>query len=478
MNILLKIGFLPIYFLLPCFTLFAEPSVFIQQLSKLERARELKRSFKNISLSSAVSQGLSKNYDEQIRGNQEKIEALNWDNLKDSFWLPNVSIDFTTSKHRLGSLTSGNSFTYDKDPSGTLALNFGEYTIFNWGKDYLQFKNDLATISRSQESLSEQRRNLKHQLVIEYFNLVTLKRLEKSSRDILRQSSFIYRFARERLGLRRIAKHDVMAARDTYLQAQADFYTLKERIKTASENIAFIIQDPVGTEYVVTEEINFRKLTMPISEAVVLAHKYSQYTKQSEYELVNSKRSYEISIKENLPLPKITLGLGAYQHAFGSGISSTQYVNGTGDRLEVVASVNATWSILGHGGLFNKRTRIGKLLEFNQAQINHQRYKHFLDSKVRTYYQQIKNSEKLYLIYKVKLENLNRTFDYIMDRYMSNKISFLYFKTYLEELSLTTDNFYSTLYSHLKYKVELAKLMGIDEFPGEPLSQLVTKVVN
>ena len=473
----LKLGLIPIYILIPVLSVIAQVNPVIQQLNRKEYKDELTKSFKTLTLATILSQGLSQNYDEKIRSGQKKIEALNWENLKDSFWLPNINLALTTSKHRLGTMKKGTLQNNSQYPVGTFGLNFGEYTIFNWGKDYLQYQNDRSTIKRNQESLDEQRRSLKHQFIMEYFNLVTLKKLETSKRNILRQSSFIYRFAKERIGLRKISRHDYLAARDSYLKAQADFYEAKDLIQVAQEKIAYLIKDPVGTQYVIDEEINYKKLTMPLAEAVGLAKKYSQYTKQSQHELVNAKRSYEISIKENLPLPKVTLDLGAYQHAFGNGLNQYDYFNGAGNSLEIVASVNATWTILGSGGLFNRRTRIGKLVAFNQAQINHQRYKHFIESQIRTYYTQVRNSEKRYMIYKVKLENLNKTFDYIMDRYMNGKISFLYFKTYLDELRETEADFYNTLNAHVKYKVQLADLLGVDDFPGENFSNLAIRTI-
>jgi hypothetical protein len=60
---------------------------------------------------------------------------------------------------------------------------------------------------------------------------------------------------------------------------------------------------------------------------------------------------------------------------------------------------------------------------------------------------------------------------------MSNKISFLYFKTYLEELKKTEANFYNILFQHVKYKVELAELIGIDDFPGEKFSNLAIRII-
>lgn len=455
----------------------AQSSQVIQQISQNEYKGELQRDFKTLSLSTILSQGLAKNYDERIRVAQKEIKQLDGESIKDTFWLPNISLEFTTSYQRLGEIKAGTSQANPKSPYGTLALNFGEYTLFNWGKDYLQYKNSLATTERDQEVLEEERRDLRHQIIIKYFNLVTLKKLELSKRNILRQASFIYRFAKERVGLKKISMHDFYAARDSYLSAQADFYDVKRDLNSVMEEISYLISDPVGTHYVLNEEIDYRKLTMPLSEALTLAKKSSKYTKQSSYELANARRSYDLSRKDNLPLPKVTLDLGAYQHSFGSNYHKTQYTNGSTNSLEIVASINAKWDLVGNNGLFNKKTLRTKLLEFDQAQINNARYKHFLESQIRTYYDKIKNSEKLYLIYKVKLENLNKTVDYMIDRYMNGKISYLYYKTYLEELRDTESDFYMTLYNHLKYKVELAEIIGIDDFPGASFSKLAAKVI-
>ncbi len=458
------------------FRLMAESEV-IQQYNRTEVTQQLNKSFKRLSYSAFLAQGLITDYDQKIRNTQKKINDLQLEGLKSAFWYPHLTLELQTSSQRIGRLKSGDSTQFSKVPSGSFALNFGEYTIFNWGKDYLQFQNNLSTLKRSQENISEKRRELKHQIIKNFFTLVTLKKQEESARNILRQISFIYRYTKEKVNQKKIQISNFYAARDSYLKAQADFYETKRELQTAMEEIAYALNDPIGTQYVIDEELNFQKLTLSINEALKLARSYSPYTKQSIYELTNAKRDYEIAVKENLPLPKITLNLGAYQHAFGNGINETGYVNGVDDSVELVASINAKWDITGDNGFLNHNKTATKLLQFNQAQINHTRYKHFIESQIRTYYDQIKNSERLYLIYKVKKENLDKTVDYMIDRYMSGKISFLYLKTYLEELRETEKNFYNTQLTHLRYKLALADLIGVDDFPGNNFAKLATKVI-
>ena len=68
--------------------------------------------------------------------------------------------------------------------------------------------------------------------------------------------------------------------------------------------------------------------------------------------------------RESLPLPEIKVNLGAYKHSFGENTNRTTYLSDTAPgEVEIVASVNATWSVWGSNGLLNQRKKAKALLD-------------------------------------------------------------------------------------------------------------------
>ena len=60
-----------------------------------------------------------------------------------------------------------------KHTGGGLALDFGEYTVFNWGKDYLAYLNNKQNFKRGLQDLTESDRQLKFDIITSYSNLIS-----------------------------------------------------------------------------------------------------------------------------------------------------------------------------------------------------------------------------------------------------------------------------------------------------------------
>ena len=71
--------------------------------------------------------------------------------------------------------------------------------------------------------------------------------------------------------------------------------------------------------------------------------------------------------------------------------------------------------------------------------------------------------------------NARKVFDKVIDNYISGKTRVTNVKQTLEELKLASVQYEATKYNHLVEKLNLAKLMGVDDFPGEKFERLVEK---
>jgi outer membrane protein TolC len=394
--------------------------------------------------------------------------------------MPELRVNLTTDNQRISTLHSGSRPPVSPNPttpSGTLGLSLGDYTVFNWGKDYALYLNKKSTYERTKQIYGEAGRELKLDLISSYFNLMTFKNIEKVRQDQLRQASFVYRLNKEKITVGKASKQDYYLARSEYLKAQDDYHEAKMNTDVANENIVYLIADEVGTKYVLNEALDYRRIKVSLEDATSMALQNNPAILTNKIVLDNAERSYDVALKENMPLPKFSVNLGAYNKHFGTGTNQTLYENyNGGNNVELVASINASWAITGEDGLFNSnklaQSRIGKEIAAKELDKN----RLFAQSYIRQTYQNILSLQNQIVILEARLPTLQKSFDTILENYLSGKTKYYDFHLSLQELTETKILFEQTKYNHLKEKLALAKLAGLEDFPGENFEQLATRV--
>jgi outer membrane protein TolC len=448
-----------------------ESNSYIQRQSSYDEVSETK----NLRLNAVVEQGLRKNYDQTLRGMADEILDLDWKDSYQKFWYPEFKLSMTTTSQRIGRLRQGSkgSSGIGTSPTGTLGLELGDYTLFNWGKDYLDYLSTKTTFKRSKSFLEELRRNLKHDLIIKFFSLKKVKEIEKIKKDQLRNSSFIYRLAKEKVSLRKITRQEFYLAREEYLRSQQEYFEAKKDAGLADEEMAFSLTDPPGTRYLLVENLKFKKVQTTYTEAIKISELRNSEVLNAQNALKVAHNDYELSVKENLPLPKFTMNFGAYNYNFSKNINNTEYETSPGSSdLEIVASVNATWSINGPGGFFNSRTNRKSLIKRNIAERNVRKFSHSAKSKIRDLYRKISNSESQVEILKTRKLNLQQIFDIMLEKYINKKARLLDLREIRQDLTESEVLYENEKFNHLQNKILLAQTMGLGDFPGENFENL------
>lgn len=453
-----------------------ESEVYIQEADKYK----LTETYKNLQLNDVIEQGLRKNYDQNIRGQQSELNEVLYEGAKNAFWLPELKINLTTSNQRISTLRSSSRppvVPNPTTPSGTLGLSLGDYTVFNWGKDYALYLNKKSTYKRNKEIFDESRRELKLDLIGNYFLLLSTNNVEKIRQDQLRQASFLYRLNKEKITIGKTSKQDYYQARSEYLKAQNDYHQAKITNDQVNENLAFLIADEIGTKYVINEVLDYRRIKITLEESISNAVKNNPTLLTNKTLIENAERSYDVALKENMPLPKFSVNLGAYNKRFGPTTNQTVYETYSGSgNVELVASINATWSLTGVDGFFNSNklavNRIGRELALRDYDKNN----HLTQSIIRQTYKNILSLQNQLVILEARLPSLQKTFDTILDNYLNNKTKYYDFHIALAELTETKVLYEQYKLEHLREKLNLAKLSGLEDFPGENFEQLAVRV--
>ncbi len=453
-----------------------ETEMYVQEAEKYK----LNDTYKNLQLNDVIEQGLRRNYDQNIRGQQQELNEIAFSGVKSSFWLPELKISLTTDNQKIATLRSSErtpTTPHSTSPSGTLGLSLGDYTVFNWGKDYALYLNQKSIFERNTQIYGESRRELKLDLINSFFTLMSSKNIEKIRQDQLRQSSFVYRLSKEKITIGKTSKQDYYQARSEYLKAQNEYHDAKIISDQTDENVAFQITDPIGTKYVINESLDYRRLKITLDEALKISEKNNPTLLTNKMLMENAERQYDVALKENMPLPKFSVNLGAYNKRFGPSTNTTRYETyGGSGNVELVASINTTWSLTGGDGFLNSNklatARIGKEISMKEFEKN----THYTQSFIRQTYKTILSLQNQLVILEARLPSLQKTFDTILDNYLNGRAKFYDFSLSLEDLSSTKVFYEQIKLQHLQQKLTLARLMGVEDFPGENFELLATRV--
>lgn len=433
-----------------------------------------------LDLRSVLEEGFRKNPFEQIRTQQrEQIELLKTDVFQ-RFWLPTVGLELQTSNHRIDRFRESTQSTPDmgaqQAPNGSLGLVIDEYTLFNWGRDYLQYQNEKQTLNRQNQRLTEARRRLKFSLITQYFNLIRFKEILKIRQEQLRQTSFIHRLAREKLQLGKIKTQEYYQTRSEYLRAQTEYQQAQFEVGLEEEKMANLLGDEYQSTYRSFEQLKYVSLNTSMSEALKLSQEQSVEYRDAKLAYDNASRSYEKTLKDNLPLPKFSLNLGTYRTGFDPQGTTWNFETTSGNRnVELVAGINMRWTIIGEGGFFNSRENQQTYLTKRITEINFFNARRELEVKVRTIYKTLRFLEQKVEIAQFQHKNAQSNYDSALDNYIAGRTTYADIKLSIDNLVNSLINSENVKYDHLLKKLELADFMGLEDFPGENFESLATR---
>jgi outer membrane protein TolC len=435
---------------------------------------------RSLDLRSVLEEGFRKNPLERIRGQQRESIELKKTDVLQNFWLPKVSLELESSNHRIDRLhessQSTRSMGAQQAPNGSLGLVIDEYTIFNWGRDYLNYLNQKQTLNRQNQQLTEGRRRLKFSLINQYFNLIRVKEILRVKQEQLRQTSFIHRLAREKLLLKKIRTQEYYQTRSEYLRSQTEYQQAQFEVGIEEEKMANLLGDEFQGGYRSMEQLKYASVNTSMNEALKYAQEQSQPYRDAKVTYDVASRSYEKTLKDNLPLPKFGLNLGTYRTGFDPNGTSWNFQTSDSNRnVELVASIDMKWTLLGEGGLFNTRQNQQAYLSKRIAEINFFNTRRELEVKVRTIYKTIRFLEQKVEIAQAQLKNAQSNYDSALDNYIGSRTTYADIKLAIDNLVNSSINSENVKYDHLIKKLELADFMGLEDFPGENFESLATR---
>ena len=439
------------------------------------RESDFKVTYRKLYLRELIETGLRKNQDQLLRDYEAEILEINWDNAHDSFWYPRLRLNLTSGPHTVVDLKKWESIA--NSPGATIGFGFDDYTLFNWGIDYLSYLNSKNDYNRGKEKIVEARRKLRHDMIVAFFKLWSYKEIEKINKQKLMHAAHIYRLNKQRAALKKISLQEYYQSKGIYLKCQQEFREAKVQSEIIDAEISYLIDNPIGTRYILRENLKYRELHYKFLDVMHYALEKNPEILDAANELENKSRDYKKVLKENMPLPKFSFNLGGYTHPFGTGKKGLEYSTSTtsnNDSINMVATINATWTIWGEHGFLNKRKKELASINKKIAVSKIKKSKTYVSSLLRQYYRKVINYQEQIKILAASTHTYDKLLDHVFENYRNNKTTFINFKNALKELSESQIKLVQGKYGHLENKVYLAETMGLDDIPGKNFEELVT----
>ena len=430
-----------------------------------------------LTLLDAIEEGLRKNSEQIERKYEFQINELTYLDARDEFYFPKLNLTMNTSSDHF----TENLYRDDKDnsqsgqtPSGSIGLGFEEYTLFNWGKDYLVFLNAKGNYKRTKEKLSEEKRELRFLIISEFFNLSRNHQLVRAYKKQLGHTSFLYRLAKEKMMLRKLGSQEFLQAKALFLKAHKNYHNSLVEYYSAQESMAKLLGKDLKTIFRPLSFLKYKSINFSPKESYSFVLKNNPSLKEAKNSMLISQRTYQKVLKENMPLPKFSLKLGSYQRGFSSGGYEDKYETfDESKNIEIAATLNMSWTIYGSGGFFNSRITEKSFLNKKISEIRLRENHRSIEVSNNLTHKRIIYLEKKYEASLAQVNNARDVFDKAIDNYIASKTHFSNIDFVLDEIIESKVDYENTKYAHLVEKLNMAALMGVDDFAGEKFDNLV-----
>ncbi len=431
----------------------------------------------NLSLQDAIDEGLRENFHQLTRKYQFELNEIVFKDAHDDYFYPKLNLTMgLTSDHFVENFYRDNNVNASspKTPTGYFGLELEDYTLFNWGKDYMDYLNSKDLYQRAKQNLSEDKRELRYQIIQHYFDLSTKYLLVRVQKRQLSHTSFIYRLAKEKLSLRKINSQEYLQAKTLFLEAHKNYQDALFIYYKSQETMATLLGDDLTTTYKPLNVLRYKPVTLSSKEAYAFIKKNNRQVLDAKTQVKVNSRLYQKALKDNLPLPKLSLKLGSYYRTFSNtGYSDEYNTFANSKNLEVAATVNMTWRLLGRGGLFNSRINESAYYHKKMSELQLRESHRNAEVSGHLTHGRILHLQKKFEAADAGLKNARKVFDKAIDNYLASKTSFANIKQILQHLQDASTNYHNTKYEHLAEKIQLARIMGVDDFPGERFDRLI-----
>lgn len=426
----------------------------------------------SLTLRTAIRRGIEKNRTLNIQRLALRAADLQHDIAWDTMFMPQASLRGSADSTYSFASIQGRDNEIARDhgyPSTSAELNLGTYTLFNFWRDWITYEQANLDWKRTREAYDEAVRAFQFQVILAYFRLKAEQEKLDSSLRSVQISEAILELVKSRLKRRKATDTDVSSSNVDLLNARSELASRESSERSALWGLNQLLGDPVGTAYDIQDTIRFTPITITQEEAVKIYWEHAPTVKNGKKELRKAELALELTQKNQLPLPTVTFNgvTLSYQNSYTDGVYSAYGQSTSNPNLGIAVSVSLTLPILGPNGFFNHRQVAQSQIARDTAELT------YIDSSSREVtsihnsFAAIKRDESTILNERQVFEQSTTLLDSLFSKLSSENVSRLELRDAITqarnaELSLLESNIV-----HLNDKLDLAKLIGVDQLPGD-----------
>jgi len=394
-------------------------------------------------------------------------------------YLPTVSLVATstasvTVAHLPGpdARAAGNTLDNNGYPSGSaVSLVMGQYTLFNFWRDWAVYEKQRLQWLRSQEVFAEAVRQVRFSVTLAFFRMrMEQEKLDASKRSITISESIVELVkSRQRLG--QATDSDVSSSYVDLLNAKNSFESRLTFAKQSLWQLNILLGDPIDSQYKLQDSIKYMPVKLTPEQAIKLYYDQAPATKQGKVSIRSAELDLGVAQKNRLPLPTVRFGgltVGFQNNYYGAKPTYYGSNQPNGSALDVSATVSLTLPLVGSGGLLNARNVEQTLLSLESAEVSIQNQRLFDESQIYQALAQLRENEQTIENQKQSLERSASLLDSLFSK-LSNKFvsSRLELRDAIAQARDAEIALAEAQINHLGTKLSLSALIGTDLLPGE-----------
>ena len=458
-------------------------------------AKDLSKTDEILTLEMAIKKAMTSNWDLLQFRNSLRSQKIDYDNAFDKMFIPVVSLAATVSSNysfaqlpgstaaTLGAAqdpslldSSGKtaaSYTFSKGyPTTAIGVTVGQYTLFNFFKDQLVYEAARLTWERNQQKLIEKERDIRFQVINEYFkNRTEQEKLEAASRSV-EISEAILELVQSKEALGTAKSTDVSSSTVDYLNAKNQMNSQERNVVNERWALNLLMGESISNKYTLRTDLEYTPLQLELDDATKLFAENSPSARDVKLNVKTSELNLSLVEKTRLPLP--TISISPISIMYGNqywGDSRTNTASAAGSsangNIDFITSVNFTIPLYGPGGFLSKRTVETARITRDNADLAFQQTMMNSLVVIQQGFANIKNQEQAVQLNKDSIQNASKLLEILFSNFSKSGANRLELRDAINQARSIEFSYKDAILEHLRLKLLLAQTIGVDHLPGE-----------
>ncbi len=432
-----------------------------------------------LTLDIAIKKGNTSNRQLQARRLSFETSKLNYYDAWDQMFMPQITLGVTTnSSYTMGRVPFGTTAASQAGdtsrahgfPASTLSLNLGQYTLFNFWRDQIVFEEAKLNFDREKERLIETERNVRVQIITQYFRLKTEQDKLDAARRSVSISEAIVNLVKSRIRIGRASDTDLSSSNVDLLNARNQFNNQERSVTTEQRNLNILLGDPIDSVYNLRSELQYVHLSIGYDDALKIYFDNSPTMKDQRLTLKTGDMNLELAEKRRLPLPTVTISgiTMSYNSGYYGETNGPSTTAPTSGNIDIGVSVGLTLPLYGPNGFLNGRDVARARIQRDQNELNYQLVAATDQANITSDIVQIRQDEENI---KNQIEAFKQTAQVLNNLFAQmgqKEVNRLELRDAITNARSSELDLKDAILSHLSSKLQLMQLIGLDHLPGDP----------